>query len=215
MPSFIHQAALEPHLDLESFNQICDACNHFNFAGLCTNLIRIPEARKRIATNKKTSLIAVIAFPFGAIPSKIKKIEAEWASEHGADEIEVVPNFLKLHQGDIQNFAEELADINEIGLPCRVILDTNQLSHEKLTIAIEACLEAGISEIQTGTGFGPKTTKSHILKLVSITKNRCAIKAAGGIKSLVEVIELIEAGTKFIGTSVGMNLIKEFQAQKQ
>ena len=32
--SFIHQAALDPHLDLESRNQICDACNHFNFSGL-------------------------------------------------------------------------------------------------------------------------------------------------------------------------------------
>ena len=32
-PFFIHQAALDPHINLDALNQICDACNQFNFSG--------------------------------------------------------------------------------------------------------------------------------------------------------------------------------------
>ena len=59
--SFIHESALDPHLNLNSLSQICDACNHFDLAGLCTNLIRIPYARKYLGTNKDTKLIEGIA----------------------------------------------------------------------------------------------------------------------------------------------------------
>ena len=49
---------------------------------------------RNIHRNKTTKLIAVIAFPFGAIPYEIKKSQAEWAAEMGADELDIVPNFL-------------------------------------------------------------------------------------------------------------------------
>ena len=209
--SFIHQAALEPHLRLDSLNQICDACNHFNFAGLCTNLIRIPAAKERLGKNKITKLIAVIDFPFGNNPGSIKRSEAEWAAENGADELDLVPNFLKLHEGAIEGFAEELSTINSVGLPFRVILDTMKLPQEKLQIAIDACIDSGARGIQTGNGFGPAITHNHIKQIMTLTRNRCSIKAVGGIKEITQVLALIEAGVSSIGTSLGTTLMKEFR----
>ena len=87
----IHQAALNPHLPVESFDEICSACLHYNFSGLCTNLIRLPAARLKLGFSNQTKLIAVIAFPFGAIPRSIKQLEAEWAIDNGAEELDVVP----------------------------------------------------------------------------------------------------------------------------
>ncbi len=210
--SFIHQAALDPHLDLESLHYICDACTHLNFSGLCTNLVRLPAAKKRLCKNKKTKLIAVIAFPFGHIPSTIKQAEAEWAAENGADELDVVPNFFQLYEGNIEAFAEELAEIASIGLPSRVILDTLKIPKDKLPLAVEACIDTGINGIQTGSGFGPRPSHSHILELSSLTKNRCSIKAVGGIKTLNDAIELINAGVSNIGTSMGIEIAREFQS---
>ncbi len=209
--SFIHESALAPHLNLSSLSQICDACNYFSFAGLCTNLIRIPYARKFLGTNKTTKLIAVIAFPFGDIPYELKKAQAEWAAENGADELDIVPNFLQLHEKKIDNFAEEIAGIISTGLSSRVILDTMNIQKEKLPIAIEAVLEAGASGIQTGNGFGQAINSQHIIELNSLTKNRCIIKAAGGIKHLEQALELINAGATYLGTSVGAELTKEFK----
>ncbi len=209
--SFIHESALDPHLNLDSLSQICDACNHFNFAGLCTNLIRIPYTRKYLGKNKGTKLIAVIAFPFGDIPYEIKKSQAEWAAENGADELDIVPNFLQLHENQIERFAEEIAGIISTGLPARVVLDTMKIQQEKLPIAIEASLDAGAMGIQTGNGFGEAINAHHIMALHSLTKNRCIIKAAGGIKNLQQAISLINAGATFIGTSVGAELAKQFK----
>ena len=209
--SFIHQAALDPHIDLDSLNQICDACKHFNFAGLCTNLIRIPAARDRLGKNQITKLIAVIDFPFGNNPGTIKRSEAEWAAENGADELDLVPNFLKLHEGAIEDFAEELSIINSVGLPFRVILDTMKLPQEKLQIAIDACIDSGAKGIQTSNGFGPVITDNHIKQIITLTRNRCSVKAAGGIKEIAQVIALIEAGVSSIGTSLGATIMKEFR----
>ena len=210
LPSFIHQAALDPHIDLDSLNQICDACIHFNFSGLCTTLNKISPAKRRLGRNKRTKLIAVIAFPFGAIPSEIKKREAEWAAEHGAEELDLVPNFLNLYEGAVEEFAEEISEITSIGLPSTVILDSMRLPKEKLSLAIDACIDAGAHGIQTGNGFGVATNnKTHIFELRSLIKNRCGLKAAGGIKSLSQALELINSGVSSIGTSYGIDITKE------
>ncbi len=214
--SFIHQAALDPHLDLDSLNQICDACNHFQISGLCTNLIRLPAAKKRLGKTQHTKLIAVIGFPFGATPWEIKKKEAEWAAEFGAEELDLVPNFFNLHQGFIDAFAEEIADIAEAGLPLRVILDSTRLSKEKLSLAVDASIDAGARGIQTGNGFGKITTNSNLIELIALVKNRCSIKAAGGIKSLSQVLDLINSGASSIGTSFGIDITKQSkQLQKE
>ena len=203
----IHQAALGPHLNEESLNQICDTSRHFNFAGLCTHLNLLPAARHRLGAQSTTKLIAVIAFPFGAIPSSIKKSEVEWAAAKGADELEVVPNFFALSQRKTEVYAAELAMICETGLPVRVIIDINNLAPEKLTDAIEAAIDAGVEGIQNGNGFGPAVTTTNIQELVKIARGRCAIKAVGGIKTLDQTISLVEAGATSIGTSFGAELI--------
>ncbi len=209
--SFIHESALDPHLNLDSLSQICDSCKHFTFAGLCTNLIRLPYARKYLGKSNSTKLIAVIAFPFGDIPYEIKKSQAEWAAENGADELDLVPNFLQLHEKKIEIFAEEIAGIISTGLPSRVILDTMKIKKEILPLAIEASLDAGATGIQTGNGFGQPISPDHIIELNSLIKNRCHIKAAGGIKNFQQAIELINAGSNFLGTSIGAVLAKQFK----
>ena len=54
-------------------------------------------------------LIAVIGFPFGAIPAELKRAEAEWAAGHGAQELDVVPIGQALANAEAGRFAEELA----------------------------------------------------------------------------------------------------------
>ena len=208
---FIHQAALNPHLSEESLDQICKIANQFNFSGLCTNLLQLANAKKRLGVKSSTKLIAVIAFPFGDIPSILKKKEAEWAAIQGADELEVVPNFLALQNGEINIFAEELAELVEFGLPIRSILDMSNLSKEKLSTAIEASIDAGVTAIQSGNGFGAAISKEQIKELSLLTKGRCLVKGVGGIKTLPHAIELIDSGADQIGTSFGWELVQQIK----
>ena len=206
----IYQAILNPHLDKEMLVQICNASKQSGFAGLCTSLSQVSIAREKLGTKNTTKLISVIAFPFGFIPTYNKLKEAEYAIEKGAEELDIVPNYFALQAGDFELFAEEINQLSELGLPVRVIIDTHTLLNtSKLSMAINASIEAGATGIQIGNGFGPSITKNQTKKISEIVKNRCSIKAVGGIKTFNQSIELIEAGSTYIGTSFGFEITEE------
>ena len=207
--SVIHQAILNPHIDKELFLKICDASKQNGFAGLCTSLSNLSIARERLGSKGKTKLISVIAFPFGFIPTTNKIKEAEYAIEKGVEELDLVPNYFALTEGNINIFAEEINQISELGIPVRVIIDSNKvLTSKKLSLAINASLDAGANGIQIGNGFGPSITNIQTQHIFQIVKNRCPIKAVGGIKTFEHAIEITEAGSTFIGTSYGLEIIQ-------
>jgi len=206
----IHQAVLNPHLDKEMLAQVCNGSKQNVFAGLCTSLSHLSIARERLGSKSNTKLISVIAFPFGFIPTSNKLKEAEYAIEKGAEELDFVPNYFALEEGNIELFAEEINQLSELGIPVRVILDTSTLlNSSKLSLAINASIDAGATGIQIGNGFGPAISKNQTQKVSEIVKNRCSIKAVGGIKTFDQAIEIIEAGSTFIGTSFGFEITKE------
>ena len=206
----IYQAVLNPHLDKEMLVQIFDASKQNGFGGLCTSLSHLSIARERLGAKSTTKLISVIAFPFGFIPTSNKLKEAEYAIEKGAEELDFVPNYFALREGNIDIFAEEINQLSELGLPTRVILDTNTLlTSSKLTSVINASIDAGATGIQIGNGFGPALTKNQTQKISEIVKNRVSIKAVGGIKTYNQAIEIMEAGSTYIGTSFGFEINKE------
>ena len=206
----IYQAVINPHFDKEKITQLCDASKQIGFAGLCTSLSHLPIARERLGSKSPTKLISVIAFPFGFIPTTNKLKEAEYAIEKGVEELDVVPNYFALKEGNIELFAEEINQISELGIPVRVIVDLNTiLNPSKLSIAIDALIDAGAIGIQVGNGFGPSITKKQANHVSKIVKNRCSIKTVGGIKTFDQAIEIIEAGSTYIGTSFGFEIVKE------
>ena len=212
----IHQAILNPHLEKEVLVQYCDGSKQNGFAGLCTSLSHLAIARERLGSKSTTKLISVIAFPFGFIPTYNKLKEAEYAIEKGAEELDFVPNYFALKEGNIELFAEEINQISELGIPVRVIIDSNIiLTSSKLPLAINASIDAGATGIQIGSGFGTAITKKETHKVSEIVKNRCSIKAVGGIKSFDHAIEIIEAGATNIGTSFGFEITHEQKKKNQ
>ena len=206
----IYQAILNPHVEREILVQICDGSKQNGFAGLCTSLSHLSIARERLGSKSTTKLISVIAFPFGFTPTSHKLKEAEYAIENGAEELDCVPNYFALKEGNIELFAEEINQLSELGIPVRVILDANTLlTSSKLSLAINASIDAGATGIQIGNGFGPAVTKHQTQKVYEIVKNRCSIKFVGGIKTFDQAIEMIKAGSTFIGTSFGFEIVKE------
>ena len=214
--SVIYQAILNPHLDKEMLVQIIDASKQSGFAGLCTSLSHLSIARDRLGRKSSTKLIAVIAFPFGFIPTSNKIKEAEYAIEQGAEELDFVPNYFALKEGNIELFAEEINQLSGLGTPVRVILDSNTiLTSSKLSLAINASIDAGATGIQIGNGFGPNVTTNQTQKISEIVKKRMSIKTVGGIKTFDQAIEIMEAGSTFIGTTFGFEITKEQKKKNQ
>jgi deoxyribose-phosphate aldolase len=153
-------------------------------------------------------LISVVGFPFGAVPPAIKQAEAEWAAAAGAEELDVVPDFGALADADSTSFCQDLAAIVELGLPVKVILEVGRLEPAALELAVEASIDVGATFLKTGSGFGPAATVEQVKQLRDLARGRAAVKASGGIGTLEQAIELVEAGAGRLGTSRGVALMQ-------
>jgi deoxyribose-phosphate aldolase len=213
----IDHAVLDPHQGVEAVQRACDEARHFGFAGVCLASRWLPTARERLGPSggRGPRLISVVGFPFGAVPAAIKQAEAEWAAAAGAEELDVVPDFGALADGDSRSFCNDLAPIVELGLPVKVILDMARLQPETLSLAVEASIDVGTAMLKTGSGFGPAATVAQVQQLRSLARGRAGVKAAGGITGLEQALALVEAGASRIGTSRGVALIEALRRGPQ
>ena len=208
IPPLIHQALLNPLLPEEELLTVCDAAKQLGFGGVCVSLIHLEAVRRRLGGHGPVKLIATVAFPFGALPTELKQAQAEWAAARGAEVLEVTPDWSALVNGRANSFAEELAAIAALDLPMNVVLDINQLTAAQLALAAEAAVDAGAASLQAGNGFGAAVSADQIRELRHLTRGRCGIKAAGGIRELEHAVDLVGAGATALGTGHGPALMK-------
>lgn len=208
----IDHALLDPHQGREAILRCCDEARHHGFAGVCLASRWLPEARERLPIDGAVKLIAVVGFPFGAIPAAIKRAEAEAAAAAGADELDVVPDFGALADGDSRTVLDDLAAITDLGLPVKVILEMGRLDPESLALLVEISIDAGASHLKTGSGFGPPVTAEQVGRLLGLARGRAAVKAAGGITDLEQALALVAAGATRLGTSRGVALMQALRA---
>ena len=98
------------------------------------------------------------------------------------------------------------------GLIHKAIIETCYLNEDEKKKAVMTALDAGAEFIKTSTGFGPKGAEIEDVRLIkSIVGDRAGIKAAGGIRTLKQVVDFIEAGATRIGTSSGVGIMREIQ----
>jgi deoxyribose-phosphate aldolase len=205
----IDHALLDPHHGSSAVRQCCEEARHFGFAGVCVASRWVASAREQLPIEGKGAspqLIAVVGFPFGAVPAAVKLAEAVAAAEAGADELDVVPDFGALADRQSTPIHDELAAICELGLPVKVILEVGRLDPEALALLVEISIDAGARFLKSGSGFGPAVTVDHIEQLRQLARGRAAIKASGGIANLEHALALVEAGATRLGTSRGVAL---------
>ena len=205
----IDHALLDPHHGSSAVRQCCEEARHFGFAGVCVASRWVAIAREHLPLEGKGAspqLIAVVGFPFGAVPAAVKLAEAVAAAEAGADELDVVPDFGALADRQSTPIHEELAAICELGVPVKVILEVGRLDPDALALLVEISIDAGARFLKSGSGFGPAVTVEHIEQLRHLARGRAAIKASGGIANLEQALALVEAGATRLGTSRGVAL---------
>jgi deoxyribose-phosphate aldolase len=205
----IDHALLDPHHGSSAVRQCCEEARHFGFAGVCVASRWVASAREQLPLEGKGAspqLIAVVGFPFGAVPAAVKLAEAVAAAEAGADELDVVPDFGALADRQSTPIHDELAAICELGLPVKVILEVGRLDPDALALLVEISIDAGARFLKSGSGFGPAVTVDHIEQLRQLARGRAAIKASGGIVNLEQALALVEAGATRLGTSRGVAL---------
>ena len=156
----------------------------------------------------------VIGFPFGATLASVKRFEAAEALKLGAAEIDMVQNIGALKSGNRELVASEIRALAELaherGALLKVILEMGLLTEEEKVIACELSEKAGADFVKTSTGFlGGVATVADVALMRRTVK--IGVKASGGIRTAADAKAMIEAGAGRLGTSAGVNIIRELR----
>ncbi len=179
----------------------------WGFRGLVVGTSRLPDAKPHL--NPSTKLVAVVGFPLGFYPLKLKLAEAEEALRLGAEEIDFVPDLGKLKEGDYEHLKGEVRALKGLGVPVKVILECGLLKDEEKVAAARAAAEAGADFVKTSTGFlagGATLYDVALLKLA--VGDVCGVKASGGIRTREDALRMLAAGADILGTSSGLRILE-------
>lgn len=213
--SFIDHTLLNPVTTQEQVDQWCAEAERFGFPTVCVYPAHVPRAIDRLH-QKRPQVSTVIGFPSGATTSIVKQYEAAEAAELGVTELDVMINHGWLKVGKLDEVHQELAAIVETtGQQVKAILETHLLTDDEKRLAAEVCMDAGATFLQTNTGWYGAVQVEDVRLLKSIVKDRIGIKAAGGILSLPQAIELILAGATRLGTSKGPSMLRQRDSRER
>ena len=153
LAEFIDHSLLTPIATEDQVIQWCAEAERFNFPTVCLYPSYVVQAVE-LLHGKRPKVCAVIGFPSGVTTAAVKLYEAQEAIEHGAAELDVMVNLGWLKMGKTNAIHRELADICELGLPTvKAVLETHLLTDAEKHLAVEVCMDAGISLIKTNTGW--------------------------------------------------------------
>lgn len=205
----IDYGLIDPTATPEQVEHFCQQADRFGFVTVCVYPSYVRQAVE-LLHDKRPKVCTVIGFPTGASTSTVKLYEALEAADNGAVELDVSVNLGLLKAGRIDEFHRELAQIcEETNLTIKAIIESSLLSDAEKQLAAEICMEAGVAYIKTNTGFFGAATVDDVRLLKEITKGRIGIKAAGGIRTHEQAIDLVLAGATRLGTSRGPELLRQ------
>jgi len=205
----------------ERIEQLCEEAKSYGFHTVCVNSRWLSVAAERLH-NTKVKVGGVVSLPLGANTTKIKVAQAKEAVFAGADEIDMVADLAAIIVGDTKYLHNQLQAVLKICRSMRpavifkLIIESAALNHDQKIFACEAAQMCGVDFIKTSTGMNPAGGATiEDIKLMKETAPNCKIKAAGGIKTAKQALEMLAAGAERIGTSSGVQIINEFRAGQQ
>jgi deoxyribose-phosphate aldolase len=211
--AIIDHTNLRPEATPAQIIRLCDEAREFGFGAVMVNAGHVALCWSRLRDgNVKVGTVA--GFPLGATLTSVKRFEAAEALKLGAREIDMVMNIGQLKAGnrevvlaDIQALAEAVHAEKSL---LKVILETHLLSNEEKLLACEISEKAGADFVKTSTGFLGGVATLEDVKLMRRAV-RIGVKASGGIRTAGEARAMIEAGANRLGTSSGVNIIRELR----
>jgi deoxyribose-phosphate aldolase len=192
---------------------LCREALEWNFGAVCINPAWVALA-DRLLQRSRVRVCTVVGFPLGATTTDVKAYEAQRAIAEGACEIDMVMNIGALKARELDAARADMAAVIECcrvgGALCKVIIETGLLTDDEKASASAMAEAAGADFVKTSTGFGPGGATVDDVALIRRTVGSgMGIKAAGRIRDLAGVLELLAAGATRIGTSGGVPILRE------
>ena len=209
MLSHIDHTQLKAFATWEDIKMLCDEAVLYKTASVC-----IPSCyvkRVKDAYQDSINICTVVGFPLGYANTEAKVAETKKAIEDGASEIDMVINISDVKNGLYDAVEDE---IKSLKATCgdkilKVIIETCYLTQEEKVAMCKAVTNAGADYIKTSTGFGTGgATMEDVLLMKENIGPNVKIKAAGGVSTIEDLENFLNAGCDRIGTSKAVALFK-------
>lgn len=188
---------------------ICDDGMKYHTASVCIPASYVRQAKEYVGD--KLPICTVIGFPNGYDTTKAKCFEATDAVENGADEVDMVINIGALKSGDLGLLESDIRGVVEAaaGTLVKVIIECCYLTNDEKALACKACVNAGADYVKTSTGFGTGgATVADVRLMKASIPDTMKVKAAGGMHSWQEALDMVEAGASRLGTSSTLAILE-------
>ncbi|UCH64311.1 MAG: deoxyribose-phosphate aldolase [Fidelibacterota bacterium] len=219
----IDHSLLHPTMTDEDIVRGCEVSKKYNVATACIKPYCIPMVRE-LLSDSEVGVCPVIAFPHGNSATSIKVKEAEAAVLAGGSEIDMVVNVGKVLSGDWDYVSAEIRAINDAvtanGAILKVIFENDYLQDEQIIRLCEICSEHQVAFVKTSTGYGfvkqasgmysyRGATEHHLKLMRKHSSALVQIKAAGGLRTLDDLLQARELGATRIGATATEAILEE------
>jgi deoxyribose-phosphate aldolase len=205
----IDHTMLKPTATREDIVRVCNEAIQHNFASVCINTTWLPLAVGMLKSSS-TMAICVVGFPLGAMVTAAKAAETREAIRLGADEIDMVINIGALKSGDYDLVLEDIRQVVAAaqGRPVKVILENTMLEREEKIAGCALSKAAGAAFVKTSTGFGGGGATVEDIRLMrSVVGPDMGVKASGGVRSIQDAHNMMEAGATRLGASASVAIV--------
>ncbi len=209
---YIDHTMLKANATRADIEKLCQEAKQHEFASVCVNTCFVPLAAE-LLRGSEVKVCCVVGFPLGAMSTPAKAFEAQWAVEHGAQEVDMVLNVGAMISGEEEIVLRDIEAVVQAAHPkaiVKVILENCLLNDEQKIRACKLCVQAGAEFVKTSTGFSNGgATVEDVALMKRAVDGRAKVKAAGGIRTRQQALAMIEAGADRIGASAGIAICTE------
>ena len=215
----IDHSILKPDFSYADVEAGAQLALKFNTASYCIRPMDVAAAAKALA-GSTVNVCTVIGFPHGSSTTAVKAFETADAIKNGAVEIDMVINVSALLSGDYDYVEQDIRAVVDVahaaGASVKVIFETAYLNDELIVKACELTEAAGADYVKTSTGFATEGATLHNVQLMKATVgDRLKVKSSGGVRTLDQLIDYMDAGVTRSGCSATQQVLEEFIAKAQ
>jgi len=206
-------SAVRADVEPDEVRGLAEACKRYNCICAFVMPCYMAELKNLLADAPEVGLGGVVGFPSGAVTTAAKVAEVREHQALGATEMDMVLNVGLLRAGRDEEVEADIRAVVDAAAPTpvKVILEAHYLNDEQIVRGCEICVRAGAAFVKTGTGWAPTgATLDNVALMKSAVGDTAEVKAAGSVRDLETVVEMIRRGvTRFgVGLSSGTEILE-------
>ena len=209
----LDHALLKPEMTEADVIAGCSMAVKYDIAAVSVKPCYLPLVVKELERSK-VAAGTVVSFPHGHSTPAVKVYEAINGVENGAVELDIVMNIGALRSKAYDYISDEIgAIVQAVGDQAlvKVILENHYLDQDEIIKACQILEDAGVDFVKTATGYADSGATVEDIQLMRKTVNpKIRVKAAGGIRTLADVLAVIDAGAARVGTSATESILEEY-----